>query len=106
MRLPVSVEADLNGGVVVFAEERDAVLNAVMDVAATVAPTTIAAIASALHEYHESAGTTAAAALDRALEDVSDHICVTLLKLTGAEAVALGIALQRAGMASLGGDAA
>lgn len=104
--LPVAIDHDLNGGIVVYAEERAAVLNMVMDVAATVAPTALAHIAAALHEYHESAGTSAAAALDRALEDVPDRVAVSVLKLTPEEAIALGSALTRYGIEALGGDAA
>lgn len=105
-RLPVSLDQDLNGGIVIFAEDRDAVLNTVMDVAAAVPPVALAAIGNAVREYHESAGQSAAANLDEALTAVPDRIALSLLKLTPEEAVALGVALRQAGLALLGGDAA
>ena len=102
-RLPVSIEHDIHGGITVYAEERDSVLHSVMDVAAQVSPVTLANIARTLQEYHESAGTSAAQALDAALSDVPDRIALTVLKLTPEEALALGTALHVAAIELLGG---
>lgn len=102
-RLPVTVEQDINGGITVYADERDSVLHSVMDVAAQVSPVTLANIARTLQEYHESAGTSAAQALDLALLDVPDRIAVTVLKLTPMEALALAVTLRHNALALLGG---
>lgn len=93
-QLPIAIERDIHGGLTLFVTERDAVLHTVMDVARQVAPTVIAHVARAVQEYHENGGPSSAGDLDLALQDVPDHVNLTVLKLTPAEAMALAIALQ------------
>lgn len=92
--LPIEIDRDIHGGITLYVTERDAVLHTVMDVARQVAPTVIAHVARAVQEYHENGGASAAGDLDLALQDVPDHVNLTVLKLTPAEAMALAIALQ------------
>lgn len=104
--LPVEVDLDINGGVAIYATERAAVLHSVMDVAAQVSPVVVGNIALALQEYNESMGLKAAQDLDHALLDVPDRMTLSVLKLTGEEAVALGVALQHMGLRAMGGEGA
>lgn len=104
--LPVQVDLDINGGVAIYATERAAALHCVMDVAAQVSPVVIGNVGRALHEYQESMGQSEASALDLALMDVPQPLALTVLKLTGEEAVALAAALNYFGLKAIGGEGA
>ena len=107
MRLPVALEVDtFDEAVILYAEERDAVWDVVQSVASAVAPSVLASISRTAAQFHEDGGVTAAAALDDACENIPDRAAITLLRMSAAEAVALGMALQRYGVQLLEGGAA
>ena len=89
-----------------YTSETDAVWDVVQSVASVVAPNILANIGRAVHEYHESAGLSEAAALDNACADIPANLPVRLVRLNAYEALALGVALQRYAQQLLAGDAA
>jgi len=104
--MPVCVDFSLDGGVVVYAQERDAILALVQAVATHVAPTVIANVGRAVHEYHESAGTSSAIGLDLALSDVPDRLPIALVTLSPQEALALAEQLREFALTAMSGGAA
>lgn len=105
--LPVSIEIDLNNdGIVIYAEERDAVFDVVQSVATSVSPALMGRITRAIEDYNESGGISAAASLDDACDDIPGHAVVQLLRLSAPEALSLGAALQRFALELLAGDVA
>lgn len=94
-RLPIEIDRDLEGRLVIFATERRTVLRIITDVASQVSPAVIANVARAAHEYHEHGGASLATELHNALEDVAERAVLTILKLTPGDALALSTVLAR-----------
>ena len=102
--LPVAIDL-FDDTICLYTTEQEAAWDVVQSVAAVVPPTVLANVARAVHEFNESAGLSAAAAVDNACADIESDTPIRVLRLDAYEALALSAALNRVAIELLQNEA-